>query len=41
MLMEVMSAMIMTLYNYHGDGGGGGGSADANGGYVGDDYDFI
>ena len=37
MLMEVMTAMIMTSYNYHGDGGG----ADANGGYDGDDYDFI
>ena len=41
MLMEVMTATIMTLYNYHGHGGGGGGSAAANGGYVGDDYDFI
>ena len=36
LLMEVMSATIMTLYDYHGDGGGGG-SADANGGYVGHD----
>ena len=42
MLMEVMSATIMTLYNYHGHGGGvGGGSVVANGGYDGDEYDFI
>ena len=42
LLMEVMTAMIMTLllYNYHGDGDGGG-SAAANGDYVGDDYDVI